>query len=293
MRRKLRLLLLSMAGLAHSAQGRGASPPTLHFVTKPFAPYCDASTDGRAVGPLVELLQEACRHAGWRCTVEVLPWRRALRMAEQGEVDGLFPVVDSADRRASFRLSPQVLQARYVWIARQDHARVPGRNGALPIQGRRTLAAYGPSDASTTLQQLAAAWPDARVEIEPDHRTVLRKLMAGRYGLDGLALVNEAVAQKLQDGAGMHTLHQLGTVKPLGYTFAFVPQRIDPAQSRRFAAAIDALCHSGRVAEILRPHGLHAAACRPAARQQELRAAAPDVPGSAPRRSPGPPAPST
>jgi polar amino acid transport system substrate-binding protein len=255
----LRLLRrLAAACLPQLAAPLQAAPPTLHFATKPFAPYAYADANGRAAGPLVELLQAACADTGWHCTVAVLPWRRALGMAERGELDGVFPVVDSAARRSAFHLSPAVLQARYVLVSHQR-----GTAGPPPGLAGRTVAAYGPSDAATTLRQLAEGQPGVRVAIEPDHQTVLRKLLAGRYGDDGLALVNEAVAKHLRDTGDMHALQAVGVVKPLRYAYALVPQRVGSAQAQAFAAAVAALCRSGQASALLRRHALPAAdGCR-------------------------------
>ena len=69
-------LLMSLGGLG--ATPSPAVPTTMHFVTKPFAPYSQAGPDGRASGPMVDLLGAACAALDWHCTVELLPWRRAI-----------------------------------------------------------------------------------------------------------------------------------------------------------------------------------------------------------------------
>lgn len=265
MNQVLRFAYWAGAGLAFAAPGLAAP---LHFVTKPFAPYAYAGPDGRPAGPLVELLHAACAEAGLHCQVEVLPWRRALGMASRGEVDGLFPVVDSPARRAAFYLSPEVVRARYVLVARRGAA--PGGDERAALSGR-TVAAYGPSDAMTTLRQLGAGQPDVRVEIEPDQLTVLRKLSAGRYGHDGLALVNETAAQALSAAGGLAGLRPVSVVKHLVYAYAFVPTRVSAGQTQAFDDAIRTLCHRGRIAEIFKPYGLPAAGCRPAARRSGMQ----------------------
>lgn len=78
--------------LAVAALQAAAAP--MRFVTESFPPYTFA-IDGRAAGPMVDVLQAACVKLAWSCSIEVLPWRRALFMAQRGEVDGIFTVVDS------------------------------------------------------------------------------------------------------------------------------------------------------------------------------------------------------
>ncbi|MDR7335447.1 transporter substrate-binding domain-containing protein [Roseateles asaccharophilus] len=250
-----------------------AAPTTLKFVTKPFAPYTQAGPDGRPAGPLVELLQAACARLAWHCVVEQLPWRRALGQAERGEVDGLFPVVDSPGRRASFHVSAPVVAARYVLLGRSGPAVALGTGH--PTLAGRTLAAYGPSDAAATLQQLVAGVSQVRTEIEPDHATVLRKLGAGRYGEDGLALVNEAVAERQRLSTDLGGATPVAVVKDVAYAYALVPSRVDAAQALVFARTLQALCASGVAAEIFRPHGLPAAACPAAAASHARQLLAP------------------
>ena len=248
-------VLAGMAGLM--AQAAWAQAP-MRFVTEPFPPYTFA-TDGRAAGPMVDVLQAACAKLGWSCSIEVLPWRRALNMAQHGEVEGIFTVVDSPERRQYFHVSPPVIEARYVLFARLGSGfQYAGDPQTL---AGRVIGAYGPSATALTLEQLIEGVPRTRSEIEPDNRTVVRKLAAGRYGEDGLALANEAVAQHLMREDGLHNLQPAGLVKAFGYSFGLTRQSVDPAQAQALAKTLNELCRSGRTAELLKPYGLSASAC--------------------------------
>lgn len=230
----------------------------MRFVTEPFAPYTYA-IDGRAAGPMVDVLQAACLRLGWACSIEVLPWRRALNMAQHGEVEGIFTIVDSPERRQYFHVSPPVIEGRYVLFSRLGNSFQYG--GAPQALAGRTLGAYGPSATALTLEQLIDGVPRTRSEIEPDNRTVLRKLSVGRYGEDGLALANEAVAQVLMREDSIRNLQPAGLVKAFGYAFGLNRQNIDPAQALTLGKALYELCRSGRTAELLKPYGLPASAC--------------------------------
>lgn len=245
----------------HELRPDAPHPAQLMFVTKPFAPYVYDGPDGRAAGPLVDVLASICASNGWHCAVRVLPWRRALRMALDGKADGIFPVVNSSSRRQSFRLSPVVVKARYVLVA-HPAAAPKIRAGHLDLTGR-TLAAYGPSEASASLESLVQGQTGTHAEIELDHQTVLRKLIAGRYGTQGVALMDEAVARQLLATSGLNDLKPSVVVRELDYAFALAPQRMTAAQSSAFDVALRGLCDSGRLAAMLRPRGLVAARCGP------------------------------
>ncbi|CAM3703344.1 substrate-binding periplasmic protein [Roseateles saccharophilus] len=247
--------LACMAGLL--ALPAWAQTP-MRFVTEPFPPYTFA-IDGRPAGPMVEVLQAACARLAWSCSIEVLPWRRALNMAQRGEVEGIFTVVDSPERRQYFHVSPPVIEGRYVLFARLGSSYQYA--GDPQTLAGRVIGAYGPSATALTLEQLIEGVPRARSEVEPDNRTVVRKLAAGRYGEDGLALANEAVAQHLMREDGVRNLQPAGLVKAFGYSFGLTRQSVDLAQAQALAKTLYELCRSGRTAELLKPYGLPASAC--------------------------------
>lgn len=246
------VVMLAAVGVAQAA------PRELRFVTEALPPYSQ-QVDGRATGPMVDVLQATCARLQWRCTVEVLPWRRALRGAQAGEVEGLFAIVTPPTTRPRFHVSPPVIDARYLLYARAGES-VQFDGDTRPLAGRR-LGVYGPSAAEDALRALLAGVADAQVEIETDNRTVLRKLAAGRYGDDGLALANEAVAEQLIREEPLAGLRVAGEVKRFGYAFGLNRERVDAASAADFAKALTALCRSGRVAELLKPYGLPASAC--------------------------------
>ncbi len=248
---------VAAVALAAYAAMAGARPQ-LRFVTEPFLPYTYEAS-GRAAGPMVDVLLAACARLQWQCAIEVLPWRRALAMAQRGEVEGIFTVVDSPERRQYFHVSPPVIEARYMLFTRSGSVFVYG--GDPQTLAGRVIGAYGPSATALTLEEVIDGVPQARSEIEPDNRTVLRKLSAGRYGAGGLALVNEAVAQQLMRAEGIHNLQSAGFVKEFAYAFGLTRQSVEPQRARDFAATLYELCRTGRTAELLKPYGLPPAAC--------------------------------
>lgn len=245
------------AGLAGMATL--ASAAELRFVTEPLPPYSFLA-DGRAAGPMVEVLQAACERLEWRCSVEILPWRRALRMAQAGEVEGMFSIVTPPyTARPRFHVSPAVVEGRYVLLARSGEAL--RFDGDARVLAERVVGVYGPSAALDALKALVKDVPGARVQVEADNRSVLRKLAAGRYGDSGLALSNEDVARQLMREDGIGGLQTIGVVKTFGYAFGLNRRRVDAATAAAFAKALQDLCRSGRTAELLKPHGLSASAC--------------------------------
>lgn len=233
-----------------------AAPAPWRFVTESFPPYTYAE-NGRPAGPMVDILQELCSALKRECMIELLPWRRALAMAERGEVDGIFAFVDSPERRAQFHISAPVLDAHYTFFTRAGEDFVYRDRQSL---AGRTVAVYGPSGASILLRELTEGLAVETV-VEPDNPTVMRKLVAGRYGDKGLALMNENLALWLMSSERSTPLQAAGLAKSFSYSFGLSRKRISKAQFQAFDAALLGLCRSGRSAELIRRHALPASSC--------------------------------
>jgi polar amino acid transport system substrate-binding protein len=249
-----RCMAAGLAGLAALAPAAD-----FRFVTEPLPPY-SYEAEGRAAGPMVDVLLATCARLEWRCSVEILPWRRALRMAQAGEVEGMFSIVTPPyTARPRFHVSPAVVEGRYVLLARSGEAL--RFDGDAQVLAKRVVGVYGPSGALDALNALIDGVPGARAEVETDNRAVLRKLAIGRYGQAGLALANEGAALHLMREEGIDGLQTIGVVKTFGYAFGLNNQRVDAVTAAAFAKALQELCRSGRTAELLKPHGLSASAC--------------------------------
>lgn len=246
------MLLLASSALA--------APAGYHFVTESFPPYSDGS-DGseQATGPMADVLRAVCDKLALPCRIEVLPWRRALQQAEEGRVDGIFTVVNMAQRRHYFYISPPVIRARYVF-AELASTPTPWRSVA-DIAGR-TIGVYGPSATEQALRELGSGLTFLASE-ETDNLVALRKLAAGRYGRNGLVLVNEGAAQWLISHQQIGGLRLLPPVRDLLYSFGLSRQRVDAADAARFATALLQLCSSGEMARLVRRYQLQPASCQP------------------------------
>lgn len=234
-----------------------ASAITLRFVTKQFPPYAYTDATGRPVGPMVELLQAVCARAEWQCRVDVLPWLRAYRQIEAGEADGIFPFVNTPERGHQYAMSPDVVRGRYVLMGKPCTTGCASR----PPSHGGTIAAFGPSEASRTLMRVIDQHPGSHVQIETDPGAVVRKLLAGRYGEDGLGLVNEAVARWQLAATPSGAVQTVEVVREFNYGFALLRRPGHEALARQMAEAVQALCRSGEISRRLKPYDLQAADC--------------------------------
>ncbi len=240
------LLLTLAAGIAQAAD--------LTFVTEDFPPFTYAE-DGKAAGPFVEVIAAVCRAVQRDCAVSVMPWRRALEMAESGEAQGIFTVLDTPQRREKFTVTPPIAQAAYAVFA-TDPAfayRTPA-----DVKGRQ-IVAYGPSGTSITAEEIIArSGGGGELVLESSNVNVLKKLDAGRYK-DGIALVNRDVARHLIRTEAIAGVRHAGDAKDILYAIGLSKAGMSAADQAAFLDATAAVKASGAVRAIFERYGLKAA----------------------------------
>ncbi|MDC6700726.1 substrate-binding periplasmic protein, partial [Leclercia adecarboxylata] len=129
-----------------------ASSVQWRFVTEDFPPFtypADASVSNTAgvgaAGPFVEVVSAICARLQYQCTITLYPWQRAFRLAEQGQVDGIFTLARSPQREQIFHISRMLVTSRYSVFAQADSSFV--FNQPTDMAGR-LVGVYGPSGTS-------------------------------------------------------------------------------------------------------------------------------------------------
>ena len=89
----------------------------LNFVTLEYRPLEYIDSSGKVSGPMPELICTVLQKLGETCHVEVLPWPRAMRLAKNGEVDGIFTTFRTAEREVflDFTNIPLIEQEIYLY----------------------------------------------------------------------------------------------------------------------------------------------------------------------------------
>lgn len=235
-----------------SLSARAAPPAQLRFVAQPWPPFIHLE-HGKPAGPFADIVHAACAAIRARCTIEIFPWRRALQMTSEGEADGLLAILGTAERRDMFQLSPPLIHTAYVLYAQQDSVL---RDPAPAALTGYTVAAFGPSGTSTVAAQLARTIPDARLLVEIDNDTALRKLRMGRYGARAVVLINEDVGIWLMRREGDAGLRQVGEVQKITYHIGMSRKGGAASERARFIGALEAMVRNGAVRDIAARYGM-------------------------------------
>ncbi|POH82151.1 amino acid ABC transporter substrate-binding protein [Stutzerimonas stutzeri] len=251
----LLIWLLSTAAPASTVQWR--------FATEDFPPFTypadtpvNATAGVRAAGPFVEVVTAICARLQHQCTITLYPWQRAFRLAEQGQVDGIFTLAHSPQREQIFHISRMLVTSRYSVFAQADSSFV--FNHPDDMTGRR-VGVYGPSGTSYVLSERLKSVPDVRFHLTADNRRLLRMLQSGRFGAEGVAVINQDVAWHLIDDERLEDVREAGEMGPISYGIGLSRKTVSAAQFEAFEQALDAAIADGTVQAILRRHKLEAA----------------------------------
>ncbi|WP_197081546.1 MULTISPECIES: ABC transporter substrate-binding protein [unclassified Chromobacterium] len=249
---------LSRAALALSLLPN-AGAATLHFATQDFPPFIEVSDKPQPQGLMVDVLVSACQRLGWSCEIQPMVWRRALLLAEEGKVDGIFPVQDTPERRLSLALSAPVFNSSYGLFATASSNFRYQQPQDLAL---RRIAVYGPSITQNALDKLVAGLPNINITVENNQETVLKKLAALRYGADAVVFANEDVTRFLIRREALSGIRPLATIQPLTYLYGFPLKNVKPNTVADFNQALAAMCRDGTLPRLARRYNVRMAGCK-------------------------------
>lgn len=246
--RRFAMILLAMTSWSLYAA------ESLHFVSEPFPPF-NYLENGEPSGPTVKIVREVCARIKVECTFEILPWRRAMLLAEQGKANGIFSIINTPEREKIFYFSEPMVETAYSLYS-LDTSKFTYRNDS-DLAGH-TIGVYGPSGTSITLEEMVKSASNARIAIEVDTTTALRVLSSGGYGDDGLILSNRDVTDLAIKTANIKHLRKVADARKIFYCIAFGKKSIDAQLFKRFDDALDRMLKDGTAKAILEKNNLKA-----------------------------------
>lgn len=244
-----RAALVSITGLIISG---GVQSRQLSFVMEHFPPF-NMDENGTATGPLPDIVRAACAVIHADCTFQTLPWRRAYRLAELGMVSGIFVLQKLPEREKDFYFTDPVVQASFSVFVQESSGFNYSNSAKLDF---RAIGAYGPSATSKAAEEILRAAPGAALILEINNQTVFKKLVNGRYGEHGIAVMNTDVGKYLLRQDNIGGIRHAGEIKKIEYAIGLSKLKHDQVQFEQFNNAIRQLKQDGTVKEIVEKYGL-------------------------------------
>lgn len=152
-------------------------------------------------------------------------------------------------------MSPPIIQTSYSLYAQQQS---PVHYSSPADLAGYTVAAYGPSGTSYAAEGLVQRVQGARLEVEIDNPTALRKLRMGRYGPKAVVVINHDLALQLMKPEGDAGLKQVGELQKIEYHIGLSRKKLPLQQVEAFNAALTQLLRDGTIAAIAKKYGMKA-----------------------------------
>jgi len=236
-----RLLLTGILALMASS----AHAEHLTFTTESYPPYSFISSTGKPSGVGVDLVDAIMRASSVKAsyTIEVMPWARALALAETSKDHCVFAAARTKEREKSFQWVTPFFSDINLLVALKSS----------PVEAR-TIEQAKKYTVSTQrgdyTQGLLKEQGFEKIDVSANFETSLAKLMAGRIDLIPMS---ESVYNKLiRDGAQLRRL-MIFSEQKLGIA---CNREISPDLIARMQAALDTLRSTGEQDRILRKYGL-------------------------------------
>lgn len=234
----MKFLLAAIAALL--ATSVAAEP--LKLVTEDYPPYAFRE-NGVLKGTSVEQLELVMKAIGQDHTIEIMPWARALTLAETQPMYCVFTTTHNAERDAKFKWVEPLLSGRTLLV-------------------RKTGADVNPADLKAASGYLVGATRDdftvdllkaegfAKLDLVTDFNLSLKKLLAGR--IDMMPMAEDYYAKLRREDVAVERVLVLSE-----QIFSLACNKSVPdAEIARMQAALGNLIADGTQAALFKKYGL-------------------------------------
>lgn len=236
-----------------------AQSKTLVFNTQEFAPF-NYKKNGKAAGPVVEIINEVCQQIQLKCAFKVLPWRRAQKEVEVGLSDALFVVGKNKKREEWLHFSLPIIKTEYGFFVLKLNKLT--YKDISDIQGYQ-IGVFGPSNTSNSLNKIGIKLIKegfSAIDITMSYDDVLSFKMLNKKNR-GLQAVysNKDVGNKIIKKHGLKNLKYLGKHKELNYYIAFSKKTVPVEIVEKFNKKLRQMHYSKKLERILEKYSLSGA----------------------------------
>lgn len=231
-----------IAGIILAVIGTSATAEPLKLVTEDYPPYAYRE-NGAFKGTSIDQVHLMMKATGLAHTVEMMPWARALALAEKQPDHCVFTAAHNAERDQHFKWVEPLLSGRTLLI----------RKAGSPInpkdldEARQYLVGTTRNDFTADLLK---AKDFRKVDLATDFNLTLKKLMLGRVDL--MPIAEDYYLKLRKDGT---EIEKVLVLSEQIYSLA-CNKAVPDGEIARMQAALDAMIADGTQAKIFRQYGL-------------------------------------
>lgn len=224
------------------------------FVTQIFHPY-SYEEDGKAAGPVVDIIHKICTELHIDYTIEVHPWTRCQKMVANGDANALFVLAKNSDRKTSFYFSPSIFQIEYGFFVHETN-KIEYDN--LDQISSYDIGVFGPSNTSNVLEKLKSESNEFTINIRPSSESGFKKLESKR--IDAV-FSNRDVGKCIISKHGIDSIRYAGAYKESNYYIAFSKAFSDRIMVDSFNEKYLSLNTKGEISTILKQYSFKNCIC--------------------------------
>lgn len=219
-----------------------AAADPLKLVTEEYPPYAYRA-DGALTGSSIDQINLLMKDAGIEHTVEMMPWARALTLAEKQPDHCVFTAAHNADRDPNFKWVEPLLSGRTLLI-RLAGSKV---NPMTVDQAKQFLVGTTRNDFTADILK---AQNFKRIDLAADFNLTLKKLKIGR--IDLMPIAEDYYVKLRRDGT---PIEKVLVLSEQIYSMACNKQ-VPDEQIGKMQAALDRIIADGTQAALFKKYGL-------------------------------------
>lgn len=236
-----------------------AEKTKLIFNTQEFSPF-NYSVNGKASGPVVDIITEVCLRNDFECTFKVTQWKRAQNIVKIGKADALFVVGKNKKREKWLNFSLPLIKTEYGFFVRKTNE-LEYKN-ISDIQGYN-IGVFGPSNTSLSLKNIdkklkKEKLKSLKIRVLMDDVPVFKQLSEEKNGMKA-AFSNKDVGNNIISQNKISNLRYAGKERDLDYFIAFSKRTVSIDTVDRFNNTLSKMYKSNKLQGILSKYNLTSA----------------------------------
>lgn len=215
--------------------------------------------DGRPVGRNIDIVKTACLRQGYKCTIRIVPWKRALHMVKNGSAHG---IIDAAfnEERAQFLYYPDEPIHIERWYAFKKKGTPLSLDKNLANADQIHLGTSRGFEYGGMLQEMIDNNRFKSIDQAAGNASNIRKLMGGRFDMFiGVKSTILSLARTLDCLDKIEIVKMTGTneaylLSTSSTYLAFSKKRTSPEIARQFSDVLIQMKLGGTVKQIERKY---------------------------------------
>ncbi len=235
-------LLISTVVLAKPVKFVAQDSPPFNFL------------DGKTVkGASYEIMTKVCEKLKWTCEMEIIPQKRGLAMAEAGEVDGVWGLIQIAEREK------YLTHSATTWTSNLSYMGISGVTAPVKssddLKGF-TVAGVRASASYKKAEELKEKIKDLKLVEVNNYIDAYKALFENSYGPKGVVVSSDDVGFYIAKQKNFTKLTTIFAAEKVQYKVGF-SKKSDPKLVADFNKTVDDMRNSGELKTILAPFGMH------------------------------------